>query len=319
MTKAFQEPTAPSEFVSGFVSILGPPNAGKSTLLNRLVGTKVAIVAEKPQTTRQSLQGVVNRPGAQVVFLDTPGIHKPRSRLNQLMMEEVEEALRERDLLLLLVDATKTFGPGDQFAIECLRKSPTPSFLALNKIDLLREKKVLLPLMDHYQNLHSFREIVPVSALTGDNVEHLLSTILRHLPQGPPYFPPDHITDLPARFLAAEIIREKIILLTRQEVPYAAAVLVNDFEKTTGLLRIHATAFVEREGQKGILIGARGEMLKKIGSLARKELEQTFDGKVYLELFVKVRENWRESPGFLKGLDWRKMVGAEDQSSAGEA
>lgn len=306
-------PSAPSGFVSGFISILGRPNVGKSTLLNRLVGAKVAIVADKPQTTRQALQGVLNRPGVQIVFLDTPGIHHPTSRLNLRMMEEVEESLEGRDLLLLVVDATEEFGPGDEFALRLVKRSRTPAFLVPNKVDLLAKKERLLPLLEHYQKFHPFQELVPISARTGENVEDLLNTIIRHLPEGPLYFPPDHVTDQPARFLAAEIIREKVILLTRQEVPYATAVVVQRFEQTPGLLKIHATIFVERDGQKGILIGTRGEMLKKIGTLARAELEQAFGVRVYLGLFVKARARWRESAGFLEGLDWRRMVGGEDQ------
>ena len=304
----------PGAFVSGFVSILGCPNVGKSTLLNALVGSKVAIVADKPQTTRQLLQGVVNRPGAQIVFLDTPGIHRPASRLNRQMMDQVEESLQARDLLLLMVDATKAFGAGDEFALALVRKSRTPAFLVPNKVDLLAtQKERLLPLLERYQKLHPFEELVPISARSGENVEHLLATILRHLPEGPQYFPPGHLTDQPARFLAAEIIREKVILLTRQELPYATAVVVDRFEKTSGLLKLHALIFVEREGQKSIIIGAHAEMLKKIGTLAREEIEKIFGQRVYLELFVKVRAHWRESASFLRALDWRRMVGGEDQ------
>jgi GTP-binding protein Era len=301
-----------SGFVSGFVSILGRPNAGKSTLLNLLVGAKVAIVTDRPQTTRQVLQGVVNRPGAQIVFLDTPGIHKPVSRMNERMMREVEEALQERDLLLLLVDATQPFGPGDRYALDLVQRARTKAFLVANKIDLVERKERLLPLLDQYHRLHDFAELVPVSARTGENVPRLLEAIVRHLPEGPQYFPSGHVTDLPARFLAAEIVREKAILLTRQELPYATAVVVDQYHKTAKLLRLHATIYVERPGQKGILIGAGGERLKQIGTQAREEIEKAFHSRVFLELFVKVRPNWRESASFLEGLDWRRMAGADD-------
>jgi GTPase len=304
-------------FRSGFVSILGRPNAGKSTLLNRIVGMKVAIVSDKPQTTRQMLQGVANRQkggdGAQIVFLDTPGIHKGASKMNRLMMEEVQEALQDRDLLLLVVDASVPFGPGDAYALELVKRVKTPCFLVLNKADLLARAQ-LLPILDRYHKMHDFAELVPVSARTGDNVEHLVETITRHLPEGPEYFPKGHVTDLPARFLAAEIIREKAILLTHQELPYSTAVVVDNYEKRGGVLRLHALVFVEKEGQKGILIGAKGERLKTVATRAREEIEKIFGTRVYLEVFVKVRSNWRESSHFLEGLDWRKMVGGEDSA-----
>jgi GTP-binding protein Era len=303
-----------ASFVSGFVSILGRPNAGKSTLLNRMVGTKVAIVTDRPQTTRQVLQGVLNRPAAQVVFLDTPGIHKPDSKISQRMMREVHEALEERDLLLLLVDASQPFGPGDSFALDLVKRAKTKTFLVANKIDLLARKELLLPVLDRYQKMYEFAELVPVSARTGENVEHLVDTIVRYLPPGPQYFPPGHLTDLPARFMAAEIIREKAILLTRQELPYVTAVIVDQYEKHGGLLRLHTTIFVERDGQKGILIGAHGDRLKQIAIQAREEIEKFFDCRVYLELFIKVRPNWRESNSFLEGLDWRTMVGGEGEN-----
>ena len=311
--------TQPQGFVSGYVSILGPPNAGKSTLLNTLVGSKVAIVTDKPQTTRQTLQGVVTRSDAQVIFLDTPGIHRPASRLNQRMMQEVEESLRELDLLLLLADASRSFGPGDALALEWVKKAGTPAFLVLNKIDLLARKELLLPRLAHYQKLHNFQELVPVSARTGENTGRLLENIIRYLPPGPQYFPPEHITDQPARFLAGEIIREKAIQLTRQELPFATAVIVDRFERTPRLLRVHAVIFVERQGQKGILIGARGERLKKIAVQAREEIEKTFGVRVYLEVFIKVHAHWRESSSFLKGLDWHSMVGGEDAPPTGKA
>ncbi len=296
---------------SGFVSILGRPNAGKSTLLNAVVGSKIAIVTDKPQTTRNRIQGVVNRPEAQIIFLDTPGIHKPDTKLNQRMMSEVREALQGCDLLLLMVDATQKFGAGDEYSLELVRAAKLPALLVLNKIDRLDKKEQLLPLMERYSGLHQFREIFPVSALNGEGVGPLLNAIANALPEGPQYFPPEHVTDQPARFLAAEIVREKIITLTRQELPYASMVLIERFEETPRLLHINATAFVERDGQKAIIIGRRGEMLKRIGTLAREELEKIFNQKVYLEIYVKVRPDWREDPRFLQAIDWRSMVGEE--------
>ncbi len=301
----------PQRFVSGFACILGRPNAGKSTLLNALVGSKLAIVTDKPQTTRNRIQGVVNRPGAQIIFLDTPGIHKPDTRMNQKMMAEVREGLQGCDLLLLVVDATRPFGAGDEYALELVRRSGLPCLLLLNKIDLLADKQKLLPRIDQYRGLHTFTGIIPISARAGAGLEQAVGSIVGALPEGPQYFPPDHVTDQPARFLAAEIIREKIIHLTRQELPYASMVILDRFEEKSKLLRIFATVFVEREGQKGIIIGARGEMMKKVGTLAREELEKLFGQKVYLELHVKVRAGWRENPHFLQATDWRAMMNDE--------
>jgi len=298
-------------FVSGFVSILGRPNSGKSTLLNALVGAKLAIVAEKPQTTRTSIQGVLNLPGAQVVLLDTPGIHKPDTALNRRMLEVAKAALEERDLLLYLVDATRTFTEQDREAVEMVRRARTPSLLLLNKIDRLKQKPVLLSLIDQYRSLHSFEEYIPISALSGEGVDTLLSAVVARLPEGPPYFPPDYLTDQPERFLAAELVREKVLRETREEVPHAVAVLVDQWEETPTLTRIAATIYVERDGQKGIVIGAGGLMLKRIGAGARHEMQALFGRKIFLELHVKVRPNWRENPQFLNAVDWRSMAGAE--------
>jgi GTPase len=300
---------------SGFVSILGRPNAGKSTLLNRLVGQKIAIVTDKPQTTRNRIQGVVTRPDAQIVFLDTPGLHKPDSKFNQKMMAEVREALQGCDLLLLMVDATRSFGAGDAYALELVRQTRVPAFLLLNKVDALPSKEDLLPLIATYKEQHEFQEIFPISAANGEGVGKLLDRVIAGLPAGPQYFPSDHVTDQPARFLAAEIIREKIIVLTRQELPYASMVLLDSFEEKPRLLRVHATVFVERPGQKAILIGKHGEMMKKIGIQAREELEKRFGMKVFLELFVKVRAHWRDNQHFLQAVDWRTMLGAGSEKS----
>ncbi|MFN7996562.1 MAG: GTPase Era [Bryobacteraceae bacterium] len=298
---------------SGFVSILGRPNAGKSTLLNYLIGEKIAIVANKPQTTRNAIQGVMNAPDAQIVFLDTPGIHKADSLLNKRMMDTVRAALEERDLLLFLVDATRRFGEEDRHAAAILKRTETPSLLVLNKTDLLgKNKGALLPLIEHYKALHEFVDFIPISAQKGDGVDDLRKAIVDRLPEGPAYFPPDYITDQPERFLAAEFIREKVLEATRQEVPHSVAVMVDAWEDTPKLIRIFATIHVEKNGQKGIIIGAGGAMLKQIGTLAREEMEGMFGRKIYLDLRVKVMAGWRERPDFLEALDWRTMSGTDE-------
>ena len=296
-------------FRSGFVSLVGRPNTGKSTLLNALVGARLAIVADKPQTTRTSIQGVLTLPGAQIVFLDTPGIHRSKSLLNARMMEAVRAALDGRDLLLLVADSTVAPGEPDRETLELLARRRAPVFLVLNKIDRLRDKSALLVSIDRWRTKLEFAECIPISALTGDGIETLKAAILDRLPEGPQYFPSDHITDQPERFLAAEIVREKILRLARQEVPHAVAVLVESWEETPRLVRIHATVYVERDGQKAILIGAKGSMLKRVGTLARAELESLTGRKVFLELFVKVLHGWRENPAFLKEMDWRSLAG----------
>lgn len=300
-------------FRSGFVSIVGRPNAGKSTLLNKLVGEKLAIVTPKPQTTRNRILGIVNvparkgRPAGQIVFIDTPGVHKPDSSLNKKMMREVHEALEGRDAILLIVDATQPLGSGDRFTLDLVKQVGGPVFLLLNKIDRL-EKSRLLPMIAEYQKLHEFCEIIPISALTGDGLQVLLDRLLAVLPDGPRYFPKDQVTDQPERFLAAEIVREKVLLETAQEVPYATTVIVERWEESPQLISISALIYCEREGQKKIIIGRHGEMLKKIGTAARHELERLLGNKVFLELFVKVRPGWRESREFVEELDWRKQL-----------
>jgi GTPase len=310
------EPEEPARrFRSGFVSILGRPNAGKSTLLNALIGTKVAIVAEKPQTTRSNVQGVWTTDDAQVIFLDTPGIHRSDTMFNRRMMAEVRAALEERDLLLYVADATHDFREDDARALDMVRKAGTPVFLVLNKIDRLPVKENLLPLIERYKAASEFAEYVPVSARKGDGLHELRAAVVRHLPEGPEYFPPDFITDQPERFLAAELIREKIIRATRDEVPHGAAVLIDEWEEKPRLTRISATVYVEREGHKKIIIGLKGAMLKEIGTRAREEMEKLFERKIFLELFVKVQENWRENPAFLNDLDWRTMLGGTEQTN----
>jgi GTP-binding protein Era len=301
-----------SGFRSGFVSLVGRPNTGKSTLLNALVGQKIAIVADQPQTTRTSIQGVVTRPEAQIVFVDTPGIHKADSPLNKRLMDTVRAALEERDLLLLVVDAARPLGEEDRRTVDLVRKSGTPVVLVLNKIDLLKEKARLLPLISEYKEIHEFADYVPVSAVKGDGLEDLRQVILTCLPEGPAYFPEDYVTDQPERYLAAELIREKVLHATRREVPHAVAVMVDKWEETPGITRIYATIRVEREGQKAIVIGTGGAMLKKIGTLARQEMERLFGIRIYLDLHVRVEPAWREKAAFLNALDWRTMTGEDD-------
>ena len=300
------------EFHSGFVSLIGLPNAGKSTLLNALVGQKVAIVADKPQTTRTSIQGVVTLPDAQIVFVDTPGIHKADTPLNRLLMHTVRAALDQRDLLLFVADATRKFGEEDRRAIDLARKPGAPIALVLNKVDLLRDKRLLLPLIEQYKEAFDFAAYVPVSAVRKIGLEDLQKIILKYLPVGPAYFPEDYVTDQPERFLAAELVREKVLLATRQEVPHSVAVTVDRWEETPQITRIYATIRVEREGQKAIVIGAGAAMLKHIGTLARQEMERIFGVKIFLDLHVRVQPGWREDRAFLNALDWRTMAGEDD-------
>jgi GTPase len=302
-------------FRSGFVCILGRPNAGKSTLLNALVGEKLAIISPKPQTTRNRIQGILNLPkgnghdGAQIVLIDTPGVHKPDSSLGRKMMVEVREALEGCDLVLLIMDATRKLDQRDEFAIQMLKNSSTKVCLILNKVDLLRGGKgKLLPLIEEYKKLHAFHAIIPISALKRDGLDILLKQVTAALPAGPPYFPADQVTDQPVRFMASEIVRERVLMETEEELPYATTVLVDNFEEGPRLTRISATIYCEREGQKGILIGKKGEMLKRIGTSARLQIERMLGMKVFLELYVKVQPNWRESRGFVEELDWRRQL-----------
>jgi len=292
---------------SGFVAIVGRPNAGKSTLINALVGAKVSIITPVPQTTRNRILGIVNRPNAQVVFMDTPGIHKPFSRLNQQMMSFVRQALQDRDLTVLIVDASQKFGQGDQFALSLLKEYAACAILVLNKIDAIPKTR-LLPLIDRYARLYNFEEVFPISALHGDGLEDLLQAVIRLLPEGPAYFPPDTYTDQPERFLAAELIREQVIRHTRQELPYVSAVLVEEFKETETMTTIRATVVVEKESQRPIVIGAGGSMIKAIGTEARKELQKLFPPKVFLELFVKVEPHWRDNPSLVAELDYREAT-----------
>ena len=316
---------------SGFVSIIGRPNAGKSTLINALVGEKVAIVTAKPQTTRTRIHGVVEvpalkgkHPAAQIVFVDTPGVHKPGTSLDRRMMQEVHDALESRDAVLLIVDATRRLDlpePGaavsnrpseDAFVFDLLRKLDCPVFLLLNKIDRV-EKSKLLPLIERLAAQYDFAEVIPISALKRDGIDRLLAKLIDVLPKGERYFPKDQFTDQPERFMVGELIRERILMETGEEVPYASAVVVERFEEPepaakSPLTRISAVIYCERAGQKAILIGKGGSKLKAIGTGARKEIESLLGTRVFLELHVIVKENWRESRGFVESLDWRRQL-----------
>jgi len=301
-------------FRSGFVCILGRPNAGKSTLLNALVGEKLAIISPKPQTTRNRIQGVVHVPkvkgkgGGQIVLIDTPGVHKPDSSLGRKMMVEVRDALEGCDLVLVIMDVTRKFDPRDQFALDLLRRPKTKAFLILNKVDLIREKSKLLPMIEEYRKLYNFSEVIPISALKRNGLDALLQDVIAALPAGPAYFPEDHVTDQPARFMAAEIIREQVLVNTSEEIPYATTVIVDSFEEGARLTRVAATIYCERDGQKGILVGKGGLMLKKIGTSARIQIERMMGTKVFLELYVKAEPGWRDSRRFVEELDWRRQL-----------
>ena len=302
-------------FHSGFVCILGRPNAGKSTLLNALAGQKLAIVSPKPQTTRNRVMGVVNlpkgkgNPGAQIVLIDTPGVHRPDNSLGRKMMAEVREAMDGSDLVLVIVDAARAQDADADFVLQLVKKSETPALLLLNKIDLLRSEKLkLLPLIERFSKLQLFREIIPISARKREGLDVLLKKLANSLPAGPHYFTEEQITDQPVRFMAAELIREQVLLQTAEEVPHQTTVVIEQFEEGGKLVRIAAVIYCEREGQKRILIGRQGQMLKQIGTEARLEIEHMLGMKVFLELFIKVRANWRESRGFVEELDWRKQL-----------
>jgi len=287
-------------FKSGFIGIIGKPNAGKSTLMNFMVGEKVAITTRKPQTTRNRIMGIKNTEVGQFIFLDTPGIHKAKTPLNRQMVSAAMSVFSDVNMLLLLVDAGTPIGEDDNFIVELLKKTKLPVVLVINKIDLIDKEKLLL-LIDNIKNIYTFKEIVPICALKGFNVDRLLDIIWNILPEGPQYFPGDMITDRSERFLAAEIIREKITILTHKEVPYSTAVIVESFKENEakGLIHIQAAINVEKDSQKGIIIGKRGGMLKKIGTAARLEMEKFFSTRIYLELFVKVQKDWSQNPRML--------------------
>ena len=287
-------------FKSGFISIIGRPNVGKSTLLNALLGEKIAIISDKPQTTRNRILGVVNMPGMQMVFMDTPGIHKPMHKMNEFMVKTALSTYNEVDVILLLVEATEKPGGGDKYIIETLKQVKTPVFLLINKVDLV-EKERLLPLIGEFSTLYNFAEIIPISALRND-VGGLLDAISRRLPQGPQYFPEDQLTDQPERFIVSEIIREKVFELTKEEIPYSTAVAIEEVKEEPDITKIAAVIYVERDSQKGILIGKGGTMLKRIGTLAREDSEKLLGMKIFLKLWVKVKKGWREDERMLRNL-----------------
>ena len=289
---------------SGFVSLLGRPNAGKSTLLNRLVGAHLAIVSDKPQTTRTRILGVRTYPEGQVVYLDTPGIHRPTHRMNKRMLDTARDAMRDVDVVGVVVDVTQRPGGGQEHLFEMVRHVPTSVVLVLNKVDLVAKMK-LLPILDRLQKQREFADIVPVSALDGSNVERLEQVFLSHLPEGEPLYPDDYLTDQPERFFVAEIVREQVLQHTHAELPFSTAVIVDKFEepeREKGPMRLYCTILVERDSQKPIVIGKRGEMIKTIGTAAREGLERFFDTKVYLDLHVKVKSDWREDERILDEL-----------------
>ena len=294
-----QEGEEPSH--CGFVALIGRANVGKSTLMNRLVGSKLSIVSTVPQTTRFPVRGILHRVGCQIVFIDTPGIHKPRYRLNEEMVRLTTRVLKEVDLVSILVDASDGFGPGDRFVFDLVRSAGSRNFLLLNKTDLMAKEK-LLPLIEEAANIDLFEEIVPLSAMTGDNCDRLESLLVRRMPPGPPLFPPDTLTDLPQKLMVAEMIREQVLLKTHQEVPHATAVVVDTIRMDGDLMRIDATIFVERSSHKGILIGEHGRMMKLIGSGARLNIESSLGSRVHLSLWVKVKEGWRDDTSLLRQI-----------------
>ncbi|MFX3633667.1 MAG: GTPase Era [Candidatus Pristimantibacillus sp.] len=294
-----------TKFRSGFVAIVGRPNVGKSTLMNHLIGQKIAIMSDKPQTTRNKIHGVYTTNDSQIVFLDTPGIHKPQSKLGDYMMKTAESALREVEAALFLVDVEDGIGGGDRFIIEQLKKVKTPVFLVMNKIDKVHPEQ-LLPIIAQYKDLYDFAEIIPISALRGNNVDTLLEQITKYLPEGPQYYPADQVTDHPEQFVVAELIREKILHKTREEIPHSIAVGIEDMRvQDNGVVYIGAVIYVERDSQKGIIIGKKGALLKEVGALARFDIENLLGSKTFLELWVKVKKDWRNQERTLKDLGFR--------------
>lgn len=291
---------------SGFVAVVGRPNVGKSTLLNHMVGQKIAIVSDTPQTTRNRILGILTLPDAQVLFLDTPGIHKPQHKLGEYMVKSARGALREVDLILFVSDVTESVGPGERFILDMLKEEKTPVILVLNKVDLITKDK-LLPIISKYSSFREFTAIVPVSALSGSNMDRLLSVIKDLLPEGPQYYPEDEVTDQPERVVAAEFIREKIFRLTREEIPHSTAVEVEEMKtRANGDVFLRATIYVERESQKGIIIGAKGSMLKEIGQQARLDMETVFGSRFFVDLWVKVKSDWRNKDGSLRMFGYDK-------------
>lgn len=288
-------------FKSGFISIIGRPNVGKSTFLNRVIGQKIAIMSDKPQTTRNKVQGVLTTGDAQLIFIDTPGIHKPKHKLGDFMIKLAINTFKEVDIILFMINAEEGYGRGDEFIIDQLKTVKTPVFLVINKIDQIHPDE-LIALIEQYKDLYPFKEIIPISALEGNNVERLLQQINEYLPEGPQYYPSDQVTDHPERFIVSELIREKALHLTREEVPHSIAVVVDQMkqEESKDLVHVMATIIVERDSQKGIVIGKQGKMLKEIGKRARMDIENLLGSKVFLELWVKVQKDWRNRSTYLR-------------------
>ncbi|WP_146548270.1 GTPase Era [Rummeliibacillus suwonensis] len=293
-------------FKSGFVTIVGRPNVGKSTFLNNVIGQKIAIMSDKPQTTRNKVQGVYTTDDSQMIFIDTPGIHKPKHKLGEFMLKVSKNALREVEVIMFMINATQKLGAGDKYIMEMLKDTKTPVFLVVNKIDAVHPDE-LLEIIDAYKGEFDFTEIIPISALQGNNVQQLLDTLKKYLPEGPQYYPADQVTDHPERFIIAELIREKVLHLTRDEVPHSVAVEIEKIAKDDNkdLVRINASIIVERDSQKGIVIGKRGALLKEIGTRARKDIETLLGSKVYLELWVKVQKDWRDRASQLRDYGYR--------------
>lgn len=296
-----------NEYKSGFVSIIGRPNVGKSTFLNRVIGQKIAIMSDKPQTTRNKIQGVYTTNESQIVFIDTPGIHKPKHKLGDFMMKVAQNTLKEVDVVLFMINAEEGYGRGDEFIIEKLQHTKTPVFLIINKIDQIHPDQ-LLPLIDQYRAFYPFKEIIPISALQGNNVDTLLDQIESYLPAGPQYYPADQVTDHPERFIISELIREKVLHLTREEIPHSVAVVIDAIERRDNNQSIYvsATVIVERDSQKGIVIGKQGKMLKEVGQRARADIEALLGTKVFLELWVKVQKDWRNKMNQLRDFGFRE-------------
>ncbi|AQW22117.1 GTPase Era [Lentilactobacillus curieae] len=292
-------------FKSGFVAIVGRPNVGKSTFLNRVVGQKVAIMSDKAQTTRNKIQGVYTTDDAQIVFIDTPGVHKPKDQLGNFMVDSALSTLKEVDAILFMVNATERRGAGDNFIIDQLKKVDQPIYLIINKIDQVTPDD-LLSVIEQYKDALPFKEVFPISALEGNNVPQMVESLVGELPNGPQYYPEDQITDHPERFVISELIREKVFQLTRQEIPTSTAVFVERIKNENDILNVQATIIVERDGQKAIVIGKGGSMLKKIGTLARKDIENLTGNKIYLELWVKVQPKWRDKQSLLQSYGYRK-------------
>ena len=294
-------------FVSGFVSIIGRPNVGKSTFLNYVIGQKIAIMSNKPQTTRNKIQGVYTSEHSQIIFIDTPGIHKPKHKLGDFMMKVAQNTLKEVDVILFMVNVTEKFGSGEKFILEKLQNVEAPVFLVLNKIDQTAKEEIL-QVIAQYKDRYSFAEIVPISALTGKNIDTLLKQIEKYMPEGPMYYPSDQVTDHPERFIVSELIREKVLHLTREEIPHSIAVMVEKIstENEGRSVHIHATIIVERDSQKGIVIGKQGKMLKEVGTRARKDIENLFESKVFLELWVRVEKNWRDKASYLREFGYKE-------------